>query len=208
MLNKLQAELERIGPFVIAFSGGLDSAVLAAAAKRFNIPVRLIHINTFLQTTREYRMMKRVAKILDLPFQSIAVDMRGADFLQKNPPDRCYHCKRKIFSTILANTPEGWKVADGTQADDDESDRPGSKAVKELGIETPLRNVGLGKADLRRLAEEWNLPNAHSHSVSCLATRIPFGEPVTAEKAAIIDRAEEEMVALGIENIRMRMERK
>lgn len=208
MLNRLQTELERIGPFVIAFSGGLDSAVLAAAAKRFNIPVRLIHVSTFLQTTREYRMMKRVAKLLDLPFQSIAVDIRDADFLKANPPNRCYYCKTKLFSTILANTPEGWRVADGTQADDDESDRPGSKAVKELGIESPLKNAGLGKADLRRLAEAWGLPNAHTPSASCLATRIPFGEPVTKENTAIIDRAEEAMIALGIENIRMRMERK
>ncbi len=208
MERRLVEQLQALQPLAIAFSGGLDSAVLAMACKRNSIAARLVHIQTFLQTSRELTMMRQLTEQLALPLESIPVDLTQAPFLKDNPPDRCYHCKKLIFSTIRSILPADCCLVDGTQADDLDEERPGARAAKELGVLSPLKTAGLGKKELRELAKAWGLPNWSTPAASCLATRVPFGVSVTPENTQIIDDAENRMLVLGYPTIRIRMELK
>lgn len=126
--------------------------------------------------------------------------------VRSNPADRCYHCKKHIFGTILAHAKKDGKelVMDATNSSDDPSDRPGMKALAEMGVVSPLRLCGISKPDVRRLSKEaglwtWNLP-----SNSCLATRIPFGTELTDECLCTVEETENMLHELGFHEIRAR----
>ena len=123
-----------------------------------------------------------------------------------NPPDRCYYCKRRIFSTILAAARRDGldTVLDGTNASDDASDRPGMRALRELGVRSPLRECGLTKPEIRRLSEEAGLFTFDKPAYACLATRIPAGERITAEKLRRTEAAERYLFSLGLRDFRVR----
>jgi len=200
-LFALLRTLERVA---VAFSGGLDSAVVAAAGLRVGVPVRLLHVASPLQTSRERRMADQVASELGLVCEHLPVELDELQFLIEHPEDRCYRCKRLILGRLQALLAPGWVLVDGTQVDDDPADRPGSRAVAEFGVRSPLREAGLGKGALRRVAAAWGLSVAACPPTACLATRIPFGEAVTAERIRRIDAAEEALVARGLRDVRVR----
>ncbi|MGN1360183.1 MAG: 7-cyano-7-deazaguanine synthase [Kiritimatiellia bacterium] len=204
--------LARLGAVVpesnicIAFSGGMDSAVLATACARLGKTVRLLHVQTFLQTSRERRMVHAVAECLGLPCEEVVLDLSNADFLLNHTPRRCYHCKRHLLRALLACA-DGAPLLEGTQADDDLSDRPGFQAVEELGVRSPWLEAGIGKYLIQAAADAWQLPVAGLRPSACLATRIPFGTPVTPDLAQIVDQAEETALALErFGDVRFRLE--
>lgn len=204
--------LARLGSVVpepnicIAFSGGMDSAVLAAGCARLGKTVRLLHAQTFLQTSRERRMVQSVAECLGVACEEVAIDLSGADFLLNHTPRRCYHCKRHLLGALVACA-GGAPLLEGTQADDDLSDRPGFQAVEELGVRSPWLDAGIGKRLIQAAAAAWQLPVAGLRPSACLATRIPFGTPVTPDLAQIVDQAEEAALALErFGDVRFRLE--
>lgn len=198
--------LEQCGQAVIAFSGGTDSSLLLAFAAKTRCAVTAVTAAHCAVPEAALRDAADLCRALGVPHRVLRPDPLGIPQFRENAPDRCYHCKRAIFGEILAFAEKaGAAVLDGTNADDSAQDRPGMRALAELGVRSPLREAGLTKAEIRALAKEmglrvWNLPAS-----ACLATRIPFGETVTEEKLRLIGRAESILHAQGFSHIRVRL---
>ena len=124
-----------------------------------------------------------------------------------NPADRCYHCKRALFTRLTAAAvADGFPlVLDGSNASDDASDRPGMRALAELGVRSPLRECGLTKSQVRAMARQADLPVWDKPSYACLATRVPAGTPLTAAGLARVERGESALMALGLSDFRLRL---
>ena len=137
----------------------------------------------------------------------INVDVLSDETVTSNPSDRCYYCKRKIFSEIIAQSQkDGFEVLlDGTNASDDAADRPGIKALKELKVLSPLKECGLTKKQIRELSKEAGLFTWNKPAYACLATRLPVGKKITKEALKITEKAEAFMAGLGFSDFRVRV---
>ena len=191
----------------IAFSGGVDSAYLLYAAVEYGARVKAYYVKSAFQPQFEFDDAMRLAKGLGLDMQVLSVDVLADSMVADNPNNRCYYCKKKIFTTIAqAAEKDGYKILiDGTNASDDAGDRPGMKALKELSVRSPLRECGLTKDDIRRLSKEAGLFTWNKPAYACLATRIPAGEKITEEKLKKTERAEAYLSSMGLSDFRVRM---
>ena len=191
----------------LAFSGGVDSAYLLYAAVKAEAKVRAYYVKSAFQPQFELDDALRLAKELDADFKILELDVLSDPLVASNPPGRCYHCKRAIFGAIAkAALADGFSlVIDGTNASDDEGDRPGMRALKELSVRSPLRECGLTKEDIRRLSREAGLFTHDKPAYACLATRIPTGEEITAQKLALTEAAENFLFSLGFSGFRVRL---
>ena len=191
----------------LAFSGGVDSAYLLYKAIRSGVKVRAYFVKSAFQPQFELDDAKRLAKDLNADLKIIEADVLSAPAVVANPEDRCYHCKKIIFSTIMRHARlDGYTtLIDGTNASDDADDRPGMRALKELSVLSPLRECELSKDDIRRLSKEAGLFTWNKPAYACLATRIPTGDAITKEKLVKIERAEDYLFLLGFSNFRVRM---
>lgn len=192
----------------VAFSGGVDSAYLLYAAVKYGASVKAYYVKTAFQPQFELEDAKALAKLLGADMEVLTLDVLCSDAVTANPPDRCYHCKKVIFSAIReAAAADGFALLlDGTNASDDASDRPGMRALKELSVRSPLRECGLTKPEIRRLSREAGLFTWEKPAYACLATRIPTGERITAEKLAKTEAAESWLMTLGLRDFRVRMQ--
>ena len=190
----------------VAFSGGADSAYLLYAAVKAGANVKAYYVKTAFQPQFELEDAKKLAGELGTPMQVLPLDILCDQAVTANPPDRCYHCKKRIFSAIrAAAVQDGFSVLlDGTNASDDAGDRPGIRALKELSVRSPLREAGLTKAEIRRLSKEAGLFTHDKPAYACLATRIPTGETITAEKLRRTEWAETYLAGLGLRDFRVR----
>lgn len=190
----------------VAFSGGADSAYLLYAAVKAGANVKAYYVKTAFQPQFELEDAKKLAGELGTPMQVLPLDILCDQTVMANPPDRCYHCKKRIFSAIrAAAAQDGFSVLlDGTNASDDAGDRPGIRALKELSVRSPLREAGLTKAEIRRLSKEAGLFTHDKPAYACLATRIPTGETITAEKLRRTEWAETYLAGLGLRDFRVR----
>ena len=190
----------------VAFSGGADSAYLLYAAVKAGANVKAYYVKTAFQPQFELEDAKKLAGELGTPMQVLPLDILCDQTVKANPPDRCYHCKKRIFSAIrAAAAQDGFSVLlDGTNASDDAGDRPGIRALKELSVRSPLREAGLTKAEIRRLSKEAGLFTHDKPAYACLATRIPTGETITAEKLRRTEWAETYLAGLGLRDFRVR----
>ena len=190
----------------VAFSGGADSAYLLYAAVKAGANVKAYYVKTAFQPQFELEDAKKLAGELGTPMQVLPLDILCDQTVTANPPDRCYHCKKRIFSAIrAAAAQDGFSVLlDGTNASDDAGDRPGIRALKELSVRSPLREAGLTKAEIRRLSKEAGLFPHDNPAYACLATRIPTGETITAEKLRRTEWAETYLAGLGLRDFRVR----
>ena len=147
----------------IAFSGGVDSAYLLWAGMRAGTRVKAYYAKTAFQPAFELEDAKRLAQELGAELEILPVDILCREEVTANPADRCYHCKRALFETILkAAKADGFSlVLDGTNASDDVSDRPGVRALRELEVRSPLRECGMTKAEIRRRSNLPGHPNPH-----------------------------------------------
>ena len=168
----------------LAFSGGVDSAYLLYAAKQLGAEVRAYYVKTAFQPQFELDDAKRLAEALHADMTVLLVDILSDTRVAANPANRCYFCKKSIFSSILhAVSADGFTtLIDGTNASDDAGDRPGMQALRELKVYSPLRDCGLTKADVRRLSKEAGLFTWNKPAYACLATRIPAETPITPSK--------------------------
>ena len=191
----------------LGFSGGVDSAYLLYAGKKYGADIRPYFIKTAIQPEFELRDAVRLAKELDVELTVIRHDILAEERVAENPADRCYYCKSALFHALKKQAMEdGYNVLlDGTNASDEASDRPGMKAIRELEVLSPLRECGLTKGEIRRLSREAGLFTWEKPSYACLATRVPAGNPLTAEILAKIEKGEDTLTAMGFSDFRIRV---
>ena len=191
----------------MAFSGGTDSAFLLWAARQAGCDVRAYFARTAFQPQFEYEDAIRLASELQVPLSVVEVDILSIPEAAANGPQRCYHCKRALFSHLWeAAQRDGYPVLlDGTNASDDAGDRPGMRALQELEVRSPLRECGLTKEEVRRRSQAANLFTWKKPAYACLATRIPTGTPITAPDLMRVERAERRLEALGFRDFRVRL---
>lgn len=190
----------------LAFSGGVDSAYLLYAAKKYGKKVRAYYVKSEFQPRFELDDAIRLARELDADMTVLELSALRVPHVEENPSNRCYYCKKAIF-TLIARTArsDGFALLlDGTNASDDAQDRPGMQALAELSVRSPLRECQLTKAQIRQFSKEAGLFTWDKPAYACLATRIPSGEAITAEKLRITEKAEEELFSLGFSDFRIR----
>ena len=191
----------------LAFSGGTDSAYLLWAAVQAGAAVQPYFVRSAFQPRFELEDARRLCAQLGLSLRVLDCDVLAQPEIAANPPDRCYYCKRALFTRLLdAAREEGYPlVMDGTNASDVEDDRPGMRALRELGVRSPLREAGLRKCDVRRLSAQAGLFTADKPSYACLATRIPSGTAIDKAMLETVERAEGLLTGLGYRNFRVRL---
>lgn len=203
----LKKYLQGFDSLAIAFSGGVDSTFLLAAAKEaLGEKVIAVTLLSGFVPKNEVQEAARFATALGVRHEFIQVEELSIPGVAENPPNRCYLCKKALFTQIKALTEKIaiQQVADGSNLDDEGDYRPGMQALAELGIISPLRIAQLTKEEIRALSQMLNLPTWDKPSFACLASRIPYGEPITQEKLAMIEKAELFLMTLGFKQLRVR----
>ncbi len=206
-LNNLKRNLKELGSVAVAFSGGADSAFLLKVARdvlRCNSAAVTARSESFPE--RELQQAKEFAKKIEANHVIIDTgELDDEEFLE-NPVNRCYLCKKGIYSKILeyARANGLRHVVDGSTVDDVGDFRPGLRAIEELGIKRPLMSVGMGKMDVRVLSREMGLPTWDKPSFACLVSRFPYGTAITRKGLAIIDELERFLLDRGFRQVRVR----
>ena len=204
---ELKGFFEENKKLAVAFSGGVDSAYLLAEALRCGADVKAYYVKSRFQPEFERNDARRIASHLGAKYEELGLDVLSDEAVAANPADRCYHCKRRIMGVITeAAKADGYDiVCDGSNASDDASDRPGTKALAELSIRSPLRECSITKDEIRRKARDLGLDVWDKPAYACLATRIATGEPINEEKLRITEKAEGILHDMGFRDFRVRM---
>ena len=206
--TKLQDILRSYGKAAVAFSGGVDSTLLLKAATDTLGAENVLAVTAVSRffPKRERDESEAFAKTLGVEQIFLYEDEMNIPGVPENGPDRCYYCKRALFGGMMSLAKDrGFDtVCEGTNLDDEQDYRPGMRALSELGVESPLRKAGLWKADIRAISKELDLPTWQKPAFACLASRVPYGQPLTIEKLARIEEAEAKLQDLGFHNLRVR----
>lgn len=203
--QRLLEVLRGMESIAVACSGGLDSSLLLAAAHQaLGERVLALTVQTPYMTSHEINEARALAARLGVRHQ--VLEWPISEEISHNPPDRCYRCKRTLFArlqTITAAEDYAW-LADGTNRDDLDDYRPGMRALRELGIRSPLLETGLGKAEIRRYAQALNLAVWNKPAGACLLTRLPHGTEARPELLRRVEAAEQALLDLGFSAVRVR----
>jgi len=203
----LKRNIYKTGGLAVAFSGGVDSSLIAAVAQQ-ELGSRALAVTALSPTysTREQKFSAILAKQIGIKHITVESNELDIPEFADNPENRCYYCKRELFAVVkeIANEHGIGFVADGTNIDDLNDHRPGMKAADEAAVLQPLLDAGFLKEDVRRLSREMNLPTADKPAMACLASRFPYGSRITEEKIWAIDKVENSLRNFGFCNIRVR----
>lgn len=204
LVSSIAAKVGESGRAVVALSGGVDSGLVAwGAHAALGDRASAATIVSELTPARETARTIGVARHIGLPLQTVNRPVLGEGSVRKNGPDRCYHCKSLIFSSMRAEYGLEVVFLDGTNADDDPN-RPGLRALRGHGVISPLREAGIGKQTVRDMARRVGLPNWDTPSESCLATRIPHGKSLSEKGLRKVEVMESFWHDRGIETLRVR----
>lgn len=193
-------------PVAVAFSGGVDSSFLVYAARAADARSMAIMAVSAFTTQVEQQRARHLAQALGVRLVELTMDVLADPVIAANPADRCYHCKKKLFTALREEAHrQGCScLVDGTNADDVNDFRPGMRALEELSVYSPLKELGFAKAEIRALSEAAHLPTAHLPAKACLATRFPVNEKLTEQKLRQVERAEGALEELGYPAVRVR----
>ena len=203
----LETALEECGSAVVALSGGVDSATLAALSHRAlgDRSLAVTGVSASL-SAHQQRLVERVLQAHPMPHEWLATDELASGAYRQNGADRCFHCKNELYGRLrqLADRRGFAAVFDGTNADDTGDVRPGRRAAAQLGVRSPLLEAGIGKETVRALARELRLPVAEEPASACLASRVPRTVPISAGILGRVDAGEDVLRELGFSAFRVR----
>jgi len=205
--DRLLDLLRGLGSCAVAFSGGLDSTVLAKAAQ-LSLGDRAVAVTGVSESlaSGELDECRELARLIGIRHEVIRTEELSNPEYQKNRSDRCYHCKTELFTQLekIADRLNVAVVVDGSNRDDHGEHRPGLRAARDRRVRSPLAECGLTKQEIRALAAHWGLPTWDKPASPCLSSRIAYGEEVTAERLAMIDRSERFLRRHGFQPLRVR----
>lgn len=205
---KLESILADLGSVAVAFSAGVDSTfLLKVAHDTLGDDAAAVTAKLNSVPDRDIAEAEAFCEAEGIRHIIVEVDELSIDGFCDNPPDRCYLCKSRLFAEMIKAAENiGIKdLVDGSNMDDTGDYRPGLVALKELGVRSPLKEAGLYKADIRALSKELGLPTWDKPSFACLATRFPYGEKITKEKLRMVDLAEQKLIDMGFDQVRVRI---
>lgn len=206
--NSLETHLKDLQSVVVAFSGGVDSALVLAMALETLGKENTLAVTAQSESLaeRELQAAKKLAQSLEAEHLILPTHEMDSPLYRANPVNRCYHCKSELYSRLSAIAGERniAHIVNGINQDDLGDHRPGIVAAKEFGVVSPLAQAGFDKNDIRELSRQIGLSNWEKPAMPCLSSRIPYGEPVSPEKLSMIEQAEDLLLALGFTELRVR----
>jgi uncharacterized protein len=208
VIAALEKYLKGLGSVTVAYSGGVDSTFLVAMSAHILGAIKVVAMTMQSPLTPPWEVAFAEELCHTRRIRHLLLDgsfVLGDEHIAANPPQRCYYCKRKILEAMREKIPADSPLLTGTNASDVADFRPGIRAEEEMGVRTPLRELGFTKEAIRKYSQAYAIPGFERPSSPCFATRIPYGEPITLDKVRLIARAEQFLRGLGFGLVRVRL---
>jgi len=206
--DRLKEVFQSMGHVLVAYSGGVDSTLLLKVAKDTLGERNILAVTALspLYPDRELTGAKNLTKEMGVRHLLIKSNELEIEGFSKNPPNRCYYCKKELFGELqnLAQKEEIPFIIEGSTLDDEKDHRPGRRAIQELGVRSPLKEAMFTKEEVRELSNALGLTTWDKPSFACLASRFPYGEEITVDKLKMVDEAENFLFGLGFRQVRVR----